>query len=129
MKLDIATKSGRTFHYEIQKEKESAFIGKKIGDKISGESLGSEFSGYEFEITGFSDIRGFPGLKGIPGSSVRRVLLKYGKGMRQSRPKGLRKKKSVHGEEIATDVVQINLKVLKEGSKPLDEIIKPKEKS
>lgn len=126
-KLDIGTKQGKTYHYEISDEKiKSKLIGKKIGDIIKGEIISKDFAGYEFEITGLSDIRGFPGLKGIKGSSVRRVLLSYGKGMRERRPKGLRKKKSIHGEEIAKDVVQINLKVIKEGEKKIEEIIPPK---
>ncbi|MEM4318447.1 MAG: S6e family ribosomal protein [Candidatus Pacearchaeota archaeon] len=128
MKLDIAAKNGKTYHYELAKEKEVLFIGKKIGEKIAGDELGNDFKGYEFEITGFSDIRGFPGVKGIPGSNVRKVLLGYGVGMQKRRPKGMRKKKSIHGEEIANDVAQVNLKIVKEGEKKIDEIIPPKEK-
>ncbi len=127
MKLDIGTKEGKTYHYELSDEKILAFIGKKIGDIIDGNEIDSAFAGYQFEITGLSDIRGFPGLKGVKGAGIKRVLLSYGKGMRQRRPKGLRKKKSVHGEEIDRDVVQINLKVIKEGSRKLDEIVKRKE--
>lgn len=121
MKLEIGTKQGKTYHYETDKK---ILVGKKIGDTVKGEEINRELSGYEFEITGLSDIRGFPGLRQIHGSQVKRVLLRYGIGMRERRPKGLRKKKSVHGNEIADDVVQINLKVIKEGAKKLDEIIK-----
>ena len=128
-KLDIGTKQGKTYHYEISEESVKArLIGKKIGDIIKGEELNKDFAGYEFEITGLSDERGFPGIKGIKGAKVRKLLLGYGTGMRQKKPKGLRKKKSVHGEEISKDVVQINMKVVKEGNKKLDEIIPPKEK-
>jgi len=122
IKLDIGTKEGKTYHYEL-KEKSKNLLGKKIGDIIKGEEIDKKFAGYEFEITGLSDIRGFPGVKGIK-TKVAKVLLKYGVGMRQRRPKGLRKKKTVHGEEITDDVVQVNLKVIKEGSTKLSEIIK-----
>jgi len=126
IKLDIGTKEGKTYHYEL-KEKSINFLGKKIGDIIKGEEIDKKFSGYEFEITGLSDTSGFPGVKGVKGK-VRRLLLSYGVGMRQRRPKGLRKKKSVHGEEITEDVVQVNLKVIKEGKVKLSEIIGKTEK-
>jgi ribosomal protein S6E (S10) len=128
MKLDIGTKEGKTYHYELSEADSMKLIGKKIGDRIRGEEIDKKFVGYEFEITGFSDIRGFPGVKGVAGSGVKRVLLGYGVGMRQRRPKGMRRKKSVHGEEIAKDVVQVNLKVIKEGEKALSELIPKAEK-
>ena len=46
--------------------------------------------------------------------------------MNQTRPGGLRLKKSVRGEEISEKTMQINLKVLKEGAKKFDEICPPK---
>ncbi|MEA3248371.1 MAG: S6e family ribosomal protein, partial [Nanoarchaeota archaeon] len=36
------------------------------------------------------------------------------------KPKGLRLRKTVRGKEISLDTVQINTKVLKEGSKKFD---------
>jgi len=128
VKLDIAAKDGKSYHYELSEEKSKGLIGKKIGDKISGDDITADLAGYEFQISGLSDSRGFPGIKGIKGGNVKRVLLSYGKGMKQRRPKGMRRKKSVHGEEIAQDVVQVNLKVLKEGQKKLAEIFAKEKK-
>lgn len=128
-KLDIGTKEGKTYHYEIKDDTIKArLIGKKIGDIIKGEEINKEFHGYEFEITGLSNKSGFPAIKGVKGGKVKRLLLKYGTGMRQRKPKGLRKKKSIHGEEISEDIVQINIKVSKKGDKKLDEIMPKKEK-
>jgi small subunit ribosomal protein S6e len=125
IKLDIGTKEGKTYHYEL-KEKSKNLLGKKIGDIVKGEEIDKKFAGYEFEITGLSNISGFPGIKGVK-AKVKRLLLSYGVGMRQRRPKGLRRKKSVHGEEITDDVVQVNMKVVKEGPLKLSEIIGKKE--
>jgi small subunit ribosomal protein S6e len=125
IKLDIGTKEGNTYHYEL-KEKSKNLLGKKIGDIVKGEEIDKKFAGYEFEITGLSNISGFPGIKGVK-TKVKRLLLSYGVGMRQRRPKGLRRKKSVHGEEITDDVVQVNMKVVKEGPLKLSEIIGKKE--
>ena len=102
------------------------------------------FSGYEFEITGASDSAGFTAHESVPGIGLKRILLTYGKAMHKRprregkkkvsnpKPKGLRLRKTVRGKVISPDIVQINLKVVKEGGKKLSEIFpdqnKPKEK-
>lgn len=96
---------------------------------MNGDLISADFDGYELEITGTSDIAGFPGIKGEVGNQLRRLLLtKNDKGMNQTRPGGLRLKKTVRGEEIGEKTVQINIKVLKEGKKKFDEICPAKVK-
>ena len=128
-KINVSHK-GRTWKAEVDNE---VFIRMKIGEKISGDLVSSELNGYQLEITGTSDIAGFPGIKGQVGPQLRGVLLtKKDKGMNQTRPDGLRLKKTVRGEEISDKTLQINMKVLKEGSKKFDEICPakpPKEKN
>jgi len=124
-KINISHK-GRTFKIEIDNE---SLIRMKIGDKINGDLISADFDGYELEITGTSDIAGFPGIKGEVGEQLRKLLLtKNDKGMNQTRPGGLRLKKTVRGEEIGEKTVQINIKVLKEGKKKFDEICPAKVK-
>jgi len=141
-KFNISTKNGKTFKLESDSE---ALDGKELGQKISGAEISSDLDGYEFEITGGSDKAGMPMLPNVDGPMLKRVLLNYGKGMhKRSRregkkkrssftPKGLRLRKTVRGKIISSDVVQVNLKVLKAGHKSLEEIFpeqcKPKEKS
>ena len=118
-KFNVAHK-GRTWKSESENE---SFIRMKIGDKVSGDMVSPELEGYQLEITGTSDISGFPGIKGQVGPQLRGLLLtRYDKGMRQTKPEGLRLKKSVRGEELSEKTSQINLKVLKEGAKKFDEI-------
>ena len=77
-------------------------------------------------------------MKGVPGMGLKKVLLKYGKGMHK-RPKkegkkkrstpapgGLRLRKTVRGKVISQDIIQINLKPTKEGSKKLSDIFAEK---
>lgn len=127
-KINVAHK-GRTFKAETDNE---SLIRMKIGDKLGGDMVSPDLEGYQLEITGTSDIAGFPGIKGHVGPQLRRVLLtKVDKGMRATRPEGLRLKKTIRGEEISDKTLQINVKVLKEGSKKFDEICPakpPKEK-
>ena len=112
--------NGRTWKVETDNE---ALIRMKIGDKINGDVVSAELEGYQLEITGTSDIAGFPGIRGQIGGQLRKLLLtKDDKGMNQTRPRGLRLKKSVRGEEISDKTSQINFNVLKEGKKKFDEI-------
>lgn len=127
-KINIGEK-GKTFKLEVDNEN---LIGKKIGDNITGGEVKKELEGYEFEITGTSDKAGFPGMKDLDIPNLKRVLLEKGFAMKQSRPKGLRLKKTVRGNQITKDIMQINVKIIKSGSKKLEEVFpeqnKPKEK-
>jgi len=130
-KINISEKSGKTFHLELDSEE---FIGKELHDKISGKEISPDLNGYEFEIAGTSDKAGFTSLKGVEGIGLKKVLLSYEKGMKnrpkkegkrkrsKNKPKGLRLRKTVRGKVISPDIVQINLKILNEGSKKLSEV-------
>ncbi|MFA5070962.1 MAG: S6e family ribosomal protein [Candidatus Pacearchaeota archaeon] len=130
-KINIAEKNGKTFHLESDSEE---LMGKELHNKIEGKDISGDLSGYEFEITGASDNAGFTSFEKVEGTGLKRVLLSYGKGMhRRPRregkkkvsnftPKGLRLRKTVRGKVISPAIVQINLKILKEGNKKLSEI-------
>lgn len=127
-KFNIGEK-GKTWKLESDSED---IIGKKIGEKVTGKEIKPELEGYEFEITGTSDKAGFPGFKEVEGETLKGVLLGYGKGMHKrpkglskkpnKKPAGLRLKKTVRGNTISKDIVQINLKIIKSGSKKLEEM-------
>ncbi len=130
-KINISEKTGKTFHLEAESEE---LIGKVLHDKINGEDILADLRGYEFEITGASDKAGFPALENVEGMGLKKILLTYGKGMKKRprregkkkrsnpKPKGLRLRKTVRGKIISPEIIQINLKVLKEGAKKLSEI-------
>jgi ribosomal protein S6E (S10) len=140
-KLNIAEKNGKTYHLETESEE---LNGKELHNKIEGKDINPELSGYEFEITGASDTSGFTSMENVEGTGLKRVLLNYGKAMhRRPRregkkkvsnftPKGLRMRKTVRGKVISPSIVQINLKILKDGGKKLSEVFpeqnQPKEK-
>ena len=124
-KINVSHK-GKTFKVETENE---ALAGYSIGDKIDGKEFSADLEGYEIEITGTSDKSGFMGSSEIDGPNLHKALLGYGKGMHKKpkgekktnkRPKGLRLRKTVRGKEIPLFTVQINSKVLKEGSKKFE---------
>lgn len=132
-KINISHK-GKTLKKEIENEE---LIGKKIGETIDGRDISGDLVGYELEITGTSDKAGFPGKKDIGGAELKRVLLTKGfslktkpKGLKKKpvrMPKGLRFKKTVRGNMISKDTMQINTKVNKEGTKKFEELLPKKE--
>lgn len=138
-KLNISEKSGKTWKIETESE---ALLEKSVGDKLEGKDVSSNLAGYEFEITGASDNAGFPAFKEVEGVGLGKLLLSYGRGMHQKprgvkkkggkKPEGMRLRKTIRGKIISPAIVQINIKVLKNGSKKLEEIFpdqnKPKEK-
>src|SRR3989344_442179 len=115
-KLNISEK-GKAWKLQVEDEN---LVGKSVGDKVRGEEIKSDFAGYEFEITGGSDNAGFPLKKDVEGIALKRVLLTKGWGMRDNE-EGVRRKKTVRGKQIAGNTSQINIKVLKTGSKGLAE--------
>ncbi len=120
-KINIADNGEKGKTYKIESNSE-ALVGLKLGDIIKGNEVFPQLEGYELIIQGASDKAGFPSLKEVEGPSLKRILLKYGKGMKEKRPHGLRRRKSIRGNTISTDIVQINLIVKKQGSKTLAEI-------
>lgn len=140
-KINIAEKTGKTWHFESDSEE---LVGKELHNKIDGKELKSDLDGYEFEITGASDSAGFTSMENVEGIGLKKLLLTYGKAMHKRprkegkkkvsnpKPKGLRMRKTVRGKVISPAIVQINLKILKEGNKKLSELFpeqnQPKEK-
>ncbi|MEW6529069.1 MAG: 30S ribosomal protein S6e [Candidatus Micrarchaeota archaeon] len=118
-------KTGKSYQFELGKDKGQVLIGKKIGEKIEGNLIGA--AGYIFEIRGGSDASGFPLRKDIPGARKIATILSGGVGFR-SKTKGLRKKKTVRGNTIAMDTAQVNLKTLDYGAAKLDELFPQKKK-
>lgn len=130
-KINIAQKDGKTFHLESESEE---LLGKELHNKIEGKDISGDLSDYEFEITGASDNAGFTSHEKVEGVALKKLLLTYGKGLHRRprregkkkvsnfKPKGLRMRKTVRGKVISPDIVQINLKIVKEGGKKLSEI-------
>jgi len=122
MILNASTKNGKSYRIEIARPE--LLYGKKIGEKIEGDLIG--LAGYEFLITGGSDISGFPMRGDIQGSRKIRVLLKKSVGARLK--KGEQRRKTVRGNTISNEIVQVNAVVIKEGKEPLEKFAKKAEK-
>jgi small subunit ribosomal protein S6e len=133
-KIVIGAKDGKCYQKEIKDDQALVLHKKRIGETVSGDKLG--MPGYEFELTGGSDKCGFPMRKGI-SEPRKKVMISGGVGFsgkdrNKNKQKGLFKRVTVCGEMVTKIIRQINLKVIKEGPKPLAEApaeeAKPEEK-
>ena len=123
-KLNIADpKTSKCYQREVKDQQASPFMGQTIGDLVKGDVF--DMPGYEFLITGGSDYCGFPMRKGILGVR-KKIILLGGVGFKGA-DKGIKRRKTVCGHKINEHIIQINLKVTKEGAKKLTEIFGAKE--
>jgi small subunit ribosomal protein S6e len=118
--------SRKSYQLEVDQGK-AGLIGKRIGEQFDAASIG--LPGYTLEIRGGTDKDGFPMHPSVHGPGRKKVLLAHPPCFRP-RLKGQRKRKTVHGNTISPDIVQVNVKIIKKGEKPLEQLIptKPKEK-
>ncbi|ADZ08857.1 30S ribosomal protein S6e [Methanobacterium lacus] len=101
--------------------------------KLNGLTIGEEFdatlvglTGYKLKITGGSDKNGFPMKKDVDGSRRIKSLLAGGIGFNPKRD-GQRRRKTVRGNTVSDDIVQINTVVTQKGEKEINEILESEE--
>jgi len=114
-------KTGIAKQVEISGGEAEILVGKRIGDEVSAKELGlnlREIFGDEsipedakLKITGGTDKDGFPMRPDVHGPRRVRILLSKGPGFRP-RERGERRKKTVHGNTISPNIVQVNLKIV-----------------
>ncbi|NJD99014.1 30S ribosomal protein S6e [Thermococcus sp. LS1] len=113
-------KNGIARQVEISGEEAEKLIGKRIGEEISAKELGlnlTEIFGEEIpadaklKITGGTDKDGFPMRPDVHGPRRVKILVSRGPGFRP-KEKGERRKKTVRGNTISPEIVQINMKIV-----------------
>jgi len=121
MKINIAYPvTGGQKMLEIDDEKKlRSLYEKRMGQEIDGEGLGTEFKGYIFRVSGGNDKQGFPMKQGVLVPGRVRLLLTKNSSCYRQRTKGERKRKSVHGCIVGSDIAVCNLVVVKAGETPL----------
>jgi len=116
--------NGRTYSLDIKGSHANSLINKKIGDVIDG--IFVKLPGYKLVITGGSDKDGFPMRKDLPSGRRARLLVSKSKGFHPDH-EGTRKRKTMRGNTITSDIVQINLRVETRGMKKVEDLIGGKE--
>lgn len=99
---------------ELEGARAVPLIGKRLGETIDGAVVGT--SGSKLLITGGSDKDGFPMRPNIHGGVRVSVILSEGVGFHPQRA-GERRRKTLRGNVITEEIVQINMKVLEKPKK------------
>jgi len=94
---------------EIEEARAAPLIGKKIGEIIEGATV--DLPAHKVKIMGGSDKDGVPMRPDVHGGVRRNVVLSGGSGFNPER-KGERKRKTVRGNVITDEIVQVNMKIV-----------------
>lgn len=122
MKLNIACpQTGGQKMIEIDDEKKLRVLyDKRISQEVDGAALGDEYGGYIFRITGGNDKQGFPMKQGVLCNHRVRLLLRKGHSCYRQRRTGERKRKSVRGCIVGSDLAVLNLVTVRVGETPIE---------
>ena len=125
MAFKLVISEGKESHQmEVPAAESRQFLGLKIGDEFDASNIG--LNGYTLKITGGSDKNGFPMKKDVEGPRRIRSLLSGGTGFKPNRD-GQRRRKTVRGNTVSDDIVQISAVVAQKGKKGIDELLKTEE--
>lgn len=118
------SKSAQAYQVQVSGAAANKLLGKNIGETINGDIAG--MVGYTLKMTGGTDKDGFAIKPDLPGPNRRKILVSGGVGYKP-KAEGVKKRKSMRGKEIASDISQINTVIVEYGPKPLNEIFVKKE--
>merc|ERR1712072_1681090 len=131
MKLNISyPANGSQKLIEVDDERKlRVFMDRRMGQEVPGDSVGDEFKGYIFKITGGNDKQGFPMKQGVMHPTRVRLLLSDGHSCYRPRRTGERKRKSVRGCIVGMDLSVLALAIVKKGDAELPgvtDVVHPK---
>lgn len=114
--------TGTSSVLELEEARASPLIGRKLGEIIDGSVV--NMAGRKVQIVGGSDKDGFPMRKDVHGGVRRQVILSGGVGFKPKNV-GDRRRKTIRGNVITDEIVQINMKIAEKTKQPKE---KTKEK-
>ena len=117
MKINVAyPATGCQKLFEIHDElKVRPFYEKRMGMEVDAATLGDEWKGYVFRITGGNDKQGFPMKQGVLTQGRVRLLLGKGHSCYRQRRTGERKRKSVRGCIVDGNLSVLSMTIVKKG--------------
>merc|ERR1712179_790061 len=95
------------------------FYEKRMGQEVEADSLGDEWKGYIFRITGGNDKQGFPMKQGVMTNGRVRLLLNKDHKTYRARRTGERKRKSCRGCIVDSNLSVLNLVIVKKGDEEI----------
>ncbi len=99
---------------ELDETRASPFIGRRLGETLDGSAV--DLPAHTVQILGGSDKDGVPMIGNVHGGVRRRVVLSAGVGF-AAKKQGERRRKTVRGNIITDEIVQINMKITQKPTK------------
>lgn len=117
MKLNFSNPAtGQQKLIEVDDERKiRIFYGLRMAQEVAVDALGDEWAGYVVRVSGGNDKQGFPMKQGVFSSNRVRLLLAKGHSCYRPRITGERKRKSVRGCIVASDIAVLALVIVKQG--------------
>jgi len=94
---------------ELEESRAAPLVGKRIGETVEGALV--DMPAHKLQIVGGSDKDGVPMRPSVHGGVRRNVILCGGVGFNPTK-KGERKRKTVRGNVITDEIVQVNTKIV-----------------
>lgn len=106
-------KDGKSYQSKVGGHHANSIVGKRLGEEFDGIFVG--LPGFKLVLTGGSDKDGFPMRGDLPGPKRRSVLVSEGTGFHPSE-RGVRRRRTLCGNTVSIDTVQLNMKITTYGS-------------
>ena len=116
-------KTGKSYQKVLP---DNQFAGQHLGATVSGSML--DLPGYELKITGASDNAGFPHIARFDTAARKKPLLREGEAGAHITRHGMIVRKTVRGKVLSDQTAQVNLAVVKHGTKSIPELLGIQEK-
>ncbi len=100
---------------ELEEARAAPFIGRRLGETLDGSAV--DLPAHTVQILGGSDKDGVPMIGNVHGGVRRKVVLTNGTGF-SAKKNGERRRKTVRGNIITDEIVQINMKIVERPTKP-----------
>ncbi len=107
---------------ELEEARAAPFIGRRVGETIDGSVV--DLPAHKVQVMGGSDKDGVPMRGNVHGGVRRSVVLSGGAGF-SPKNKGERKRKTVRGNVVTDEIVQINMKIVEKPGKAAE--VKPQQ--
>ncbi|XP_028399022.1 40S ribosomal protein S6-like [Dendronephthya gigantea] len=121
MKLNVSyPATGAQKVIEVDDERKlRSFYDKRMAQEVDAECLGDEWKGYIVRISGGNDKQGFPMKQGVMTNGRVRLLLAKGHSCYRPRRTGERKRRSVRGCIVDSQLSVLNLVIIKKGEQEI----------
>ena len=103
---------------ELEESRAATLVGRRIGEVVEGALV--DLPAHKIKIVGGSDKDGVPMRPSVHGGVRRRVVLSGGVGF-NPKNSGERRRKTVRGNVITDEIVQINTKIVEKPKKVKEE--------